>query len=160
MTDQTELFPVSDADLSRLRDRLAAAADRRGLLDIAYRVVDSPIGPLLLAATDRGLVRVAFESEGFDAVLDTLATKVSPSILSAPARLDPIAVQLDDYFAHRRQRFDVPFLQLSAFFLKAVLAAIPALLLLGVLLFFAGKGLQAYFPELVHTKILISFPNG
>ncbi|NLG46386.1 methylated-DNA--[protein]-cysteine S-methyltransferase [Gordonia sp. (in: high G+C Gram-positive bacteria)] len=128
MTDQTELFPVSDADLSRLRDRLAAAADRRGLLDIAYRVVDSPIGPLLLAATDRGLVRVAFESEGFDAVLDTLATKVSPSILSAPARLDPIAVQLDDYFAHRRQRFDVPLdFRLSSGFRQIVQQYLPTI---------------------------------
>ena len=70
------------------------------------------------------------------------------------------AVYGDDPVAASVQRFDVPFLQLSTFFLKAVLAAIPALLLLGVLLFFAGKGLQAYFPELVHTKILISFPNG
>lgn len=70
------------------------------------------------------------------------------------------AVYGDDPIAASVQRFDVPFLQLSAFFLKAVLAAIPALFLLGALLFFAGKGLQAYFPELVHTKILISFPDG
>jgi hypothetical protein len=58
------------------------------------------------------------------------------------------------------QRFEVPFLRLVAFFLKAVLAAIPALLLLGVLLYFAGKGLEAYFPELVRMKILITFPGG
>ena len=55
--------------------------------------------------------------------------------------------------------FDVPFTHLVAFFLKAVLAAIPALILLGVILWFAGAGLQALFPQLIKMKILIGFPN-
>jgi hypothetical protein len=58
------------------------------------------------------------------------------------------------------QSFDVPFLRLAAFFLKAVLAAIPALILLGAILYFMGKGLEAYFPELVRMKIMITFPSG
>lgn len=58
------------------------------------------------------------------------------------------------------RRFDVPFLRLALFFMKAVLAAIPALILLGAILFFMGKGLEAYFPELVRMKILITFPQG
>ena len=58
------------------------------------------------------------------------------------------------------RRFDVPFLHLMRFFLKAVLAAIPALILLGVILWFGGHLLQALFPSLVKKKILISFPNG
>ena len=58
------------------------------------------------------------------------------------------------------RRFDVPFLHLMTFFLKAVLAAIPALILLGVILWFGGHLLQALFPNLVKMKILISFPNG
>jgi hypothetical protein len=66
----------------------------------------------------------------------------------------------DDPVPAAVQRFDVPFLRLVAFFLKAVIAAIPALILLGVLLYFAGKGLEAYFPELVRMKILITFPGG
>jgi hypothetical protein len=57
------------------------------------------------------------------------------------------------------RRFDVPFLHLVKFFLKAVLAAIPALILLGVILWLAGAGLQALFPQLIKMKILISFPN-
>ncbi len=57
------------------------------------------------------------------------------------------------------QRFDVPFLHLVTFFLKAVLAAIPALILLTVILWFAGAALQSLFPELVKMKILISLPN-
>ncbi|HRQ27329.1 hypothetical protein [Hyphomicrobium sp.] len=66
----------------------------------------------------------------------------------------------DDPIPASVQRFDVPFVKLAAFFLKAVLAAIPALILLGVILYFAGKGLEAYFPDLVRMKILISFPGG
>ncbi|HRN83505.1 MAG TPA: hypothetical protein PK857_01690 [Hyphomicrobium sp.] len=66
----------------------------------------------------------------------------------------------DDPFPASVHRFDVPFIKLAAFFLKAVIAAIPALILLGILLYFAGKGLEAYFPDLVRMKILISFPGG
>ena len=65
----------------------------------------------------------------------------------------------DDPMPAAVTRFDVPFLRLVGFFLKAVIAAIPALVLLGTILWFAGKGLEAYFPELVRMKILISFPN-
>ncbi len=57
------------------------------------------------------------------------------------------------------RRFDVPFLHLVSFFLKAVLAAIPALILLTAILWVAGSALEAMFPELIKMKILISFPN-
>lgn len=102
------LFPIAGDDLTRLRERLARAARDSGLLDIAYRTVDSPVGPLLLAATSRGLVRVAFEREGFDTVLGELAERVSPRILSEDGRLDDAARQLDDYFGGRRRAFDLP----------------------------------------------------
>ncbi len=82
-----------------------------------------------------------------------------PSSYLARTRHAP-AVYGDDPVPASVQRFDVPFLRLVAFFLKAVLAAIPALMLLGVILFFAGKGLEAYFPELVRMKIMITFPGG
>jgi methylated-DNA-[protein]-cysteine S-methyltransferase len=90
-----------------LHARLAALAEREGLLDLSYRTVDSPFGPLLLAATPEGLVRVAFEREGHDAVLARLATDVSPRILRTPRRLDDAARQLEEYFAGRRRAFDV-----------------------------------------------------
>ena len=77
-------------------------------MSIHYTHVDSPVGPLLLAATPKGLVRVAYETEGFDSVLEALATKLSPRVLEAPARLDAIAVELEEYFAGRRHEFDVP----------------------------------------------------
>jgi methylated-DNA-[protein]-cysteine S-methyltransferase len=99
----------SDADaLSRLRDRLGLAAEAEGLLDVAYTTVDSPVGALLLAATHKGLVRVAYDIEGHDRVLDTLAQKISPRVLRAPKRLDAAARELDEYFDGQRRVFDLP----------------------------------------------------
>ena len=108
MNDLLDAFPVEESDVDRLRGRLAAAAEAEGILDVAYRTVDTPVGPLLLAATQQGLVRVAYPNQGHDAVLQALADRISPRVLHAPARLDPVARQLDDYFAGRRRRFDVP----------------------------------------------------
>jgi methylated-DNA-[protein]-cysteine S-methyltransferase len=103
----TELFPIDPRTLDALHDRVVEAARRDGLLDVAYRTVDTPVGPLLLAATDAGLVRVAYEREDFDAVLGTLAERLSPRILRSPARLDDAARQLDEYFAGHRRAFDL-----------------------------------------------------
>lgn len=108
MNDLLDAFPVEESDVDRLRGRLAAAAEAEGILDVAYRTVDTPVGPLLLAATEQGLVRVAYPNQGHDAVLQALADRISPRVLHAPARLDPVVRQLDDYFAGRRRRFDVP----------------------------------------------------
>ena len=99
---------VTPAELGRLHDRLVAGAEAGGLLDVAYRTLDSPVGPLLLAATPSGLVRVAFGIEGFDTVLEELSDRISPRILRAPARLDVAAHQLGEYFAGERRRFTVP----------------------------------------------------
>jgi methylated-DNA-[protein]-cysteine S-methyltransferase len=107
---------------SALRDRLAALAERRGILDVSYRVVDSPLGPLLLAATGKGLVRVAFRREDHDSVLDRLASDISPRILRAPQRLDKTARELDEYFAGKRRAFTVPVdLRLARGFRRSVL---------------------------------------
>ncbi len=95
------------AEIGALRNRLALAADREGILDVAYTTVDTPVGPLLLAATERGLVRVAFEREGHDQVLQQLAAKVSPRIVRAPQRLDAAARQITEYFAGSRTKFDL-----------------------------------------------------
>jgi methylated-DNA-[protein]-cysteine S-methyltransferase len=100
--------PSDVGTLARLRLRLGLAAEDEGLLDIAYTTVDSPVGPLLLAATPQGLVRVAYEIEGHDRVLDALSQRLSPRVLRAPKRLDAAARELDEYFAGRRQAFDLP----------------------------------------------------
>jgi methylated-DNA-[protein]-cysteine S-methyltransferase len=84
-----------------------AAAD--GLLDVAYASVDSPLGPLVVAATPRGLVRVAYTEPGSeDDVLEDLAARVSPRMLEAPERLDDPRRELDEYFAGHRKEFDLP----------------------------------------------------
>lgn len=100
-------FPIAGDDLTALASRLTTGAEQTGLLDIAYDTVDSPIGPLLLAATEHGLIRLAFEREGFDAVLEGLAVKVSPRILREQSRVEPAAGQLAEYFAGRRRRFEL-----------------------------------------------------
>jgi methylated-DNA-[protein]-cysteine S-methyltransferase len=107
----------------RLHARLAAAASDAGILDVAYRVIDTPVGALLLAATEHGLVRVAYSREDHDKVLEQLATRISARILRAPARLDLAASELDEYFAGRRNLFDLPLdFQLSHGFRRTVLA--------------------------------------
>ncbi|MCS3778608.1 methylated-DNA--[protein]-cysteine S-methyltransferase [Tsukamurella ocularis] len=105
---ETLSAPADTDALARLRARLTADAEADGLLDIAYTVIDSPVGGLLLAATERGLVRVAYAREDHDAVLATLAEKVSPRVLRAPRRLDGAARELDEYFAGTRTAFDLP----------------------------------------------------
>lgn len=100
--------PADTATLAALHARLVAAAAEQDLLDLAYRTVDSPIGALLVAATPRGVVRVAFELEGHDDVLTALSTTVSPRVLHAPQRLDAAARELDEYFTGRRTAFDLP----------------------------------------------------
>jgi len=85
---------------------LTERAAAEGLLDVAYATVDSPLGSLLVAATPRGLVRLSYGAEG--EVLEDLAGRLSPRILEAPARLDEVRRELDEYFDGRRSGFDVP----------------------------------------------------
>lgn len=96
-----------EAALARLHSRLTTGAQEHDLLDVAYTVIPSPVGELLLAATPFGLARVAFGREGHDAVLEDLAQRISPRILSAPERLAEPARQLGEYFAGTRQRFEL-----------------------------------------------------
>jgi methylated-DNA-[protein]-cysteine S-methyltransferase len=129
MKDMATLLPAPTAsEVDALRARLADRAEQAGLLDVAYRTVDSPVGTLLLAATPAGAVRVAFEREGLDDVLATLAARLSPRIIAARRRLDPVARQLDEYFAHRREAFDVPVdLSLASGFRRRVLEYLPTI---------------------------------
>jgi methylated-DNA-[protein]-cysteine S-methyltransferase len=105
--DLAKHFTVEQDHLRRLHVRLERDAQAGDLLDIAYRTVDSAVGPLLLAATPRGMLRVAFANEDHDSVLQNLAERVSPRVLEAPTRLDPVVRQLDEYFTGRRNSFDV-----------------------------------------------------
>jgi methylated-DNA-[protein]-cysteine S-methyltransferase len=84
------------------------AADER-LIDVAYTTTDSPFGDLLVATTRRGLVRLGFlhTGDGVEAVVEELAERVSPRVLHAPARLDDVRRQLDEYFAGSRRKFEL-----------------------------------------------------
>ena len=122
------LRDVDQPTLQRLRDALAEKAAEARLLDLAYRRVDSPLGPLLLVATERGLIRVAFASQDHDRVLDQLAGTISPRVLEAPRRLDPAARELDEYFAGTRQAFDLPLdLTTTGEFRRAVQLLLPTI---------------------------------
>ena len=128
--DDAELFanlsPIGDTELQALRDRLAARAEAAELLDVAYRTIDTPVGTLLLAATPLGLVRIAYDREGLDTVLSSLAAKLSPRILNSPKRLETAARQIEEYFARRRRQFDLPLdFSLSTGFRRLVLDALP-----------------------------------
>jgi methylated-DNA-[protein]-cysteine S-methyltransferase len=130
--DAADLFgPVTSPTPTQLRvlhDGLAAKAEKDGLLDVAYRTVDTPVGTLLLAATPIGLARVAFQSEGIDTVLEGLAGTLSPRILHAPRRLDDTARQLEEYFSGGRHRFGLPLdLRLSRGFRRTVLTYLPGI---------------------------------
>jgi methylated-DNA-[protein]-cysteine S-methyltransferase len=104
LADRGEVARRSRAAADRLGD--LAAAD--GLLDVAFSELGSPVGDLLVAVTPKGLVRVAFESEGWEEVLAELASRVSPRILASDRATGEVRRELDEYFGHRRDRFDLP----------------------------------------------------
>jgi methylated-DNA-[protein]-cysteine S-methyltransferase len=93
-------------DLDR---RFRDAAVEARLLDAGYDIVDSPVGPLLVAATDQGLLRVSFDGGGDpEAALDQIARLAGPRVLRAPRAVEVAHAELDEYFAGRRRAFDLP----------------------------------------------------
>lgn len=102
-----------------LRFRNAAAAEE--LLDVAYDLVDSPIGTLFAAATPLGLCRISYDAEP-DRQLESLARTFGLRVLRSPVPIDPLRRELDEYFEGRRQRFDLAVdLRLLADFNRRVL---------------------------------------
>jgi methylated-DNA-[protein]-cysteine S-methyltransferase len=89
-------------------NRLIGRAEAEGLVDVAYTETDTPVGRLLVAATRQGLVRVSFHGERHDDVLVELAERLSPRVLEAPARLDEVRRELDEYFEGSRHEFELP----------------------------------------------------
>jgi methylated-DNA-[protein]-cysteine S-methyltransferase len=96
-------------DAARAAGRAASAARAEGLADVSYSIEPSPLGDLVVAVTPRGLIRIAYGAEErADTVLEELARRVSPRVLEAPAALDEVRRELDEYFAGKRTSFDVP----------------------------------------------------
>lgn len=96
---------ASRRDAATAASRLADEAARQDLLDVAYAGVDTPLGAAVVAATRRGLVRVGLPGEASERLLEELAEELSPRVLEAPLRLDPVRRELDEYFAGRRREF-------------------------------------------------------
>jgi methylated-DNA-[protein]-cysteine S-methyltransferase len=97
---------VDPADAAAAAARFAASAPA----DVHYALVDTPVGTLVAAATQRGLVTLSYTDifGGSDGVLDWVAAKLSPRMLEAPARLDDVRRELDEYFEGHRRTFDLP----------------------------------------------------
>jgi methylated-DNA-[protein]-cysteine S-methyltransferase len=97
-------------EAAALAARTAARAADDGVAQIAYALVDAPVGRLVAVATPHGLVRLAYEIEngGLDSVLDVVARRLSPAIVEAPGKLDGVRRELDEYFGGRRRAFDLP----------------------------------------------------
>jgi methylated-DNA-[protein]-cysteine S-methyltransferase len=89
-------------------EKLAERAAAEGLLDVAYTTTDSPFGPLLLAKTPRGLIRLGLPNQDDEELLAELAQRVSPRVLEAPAELDEVRRELDLYFEGKLDRFELP----------------------------------------------------
>jgi methylated-DNA-[protein]-cysteine S-methyltransferase len=92
----------------RAAARMALRAHDAGLLDVGYGYADTPFGRMLVAVTPRGLVRVAFEPEAPDDVLEELTERLSPRVLEAPIAVDAVRRELDEYFDGKRRVFDIP----------------------------------------------------
>jgi methylated-DNA-[protein]-cysteine S-methyltransferase len=110
---EKQLGRAARADVSagaaRAAGDLAERAAHEHLLDVAYTTLDSPVGPVLVAATRRGLVRISFGAiYDEEAVLADLSARVSPRVVEAPSYFDAVRRELDEYFHGQRTRFDLP----------------------------------------------------
>jgi methylated-DNA-[protein]-cysteine S-methyltransferase len=116
---------IDQAAIDNAINGLKARAAEEGLLDVAYATADSPFGPLLLAKTQNGLVRVGLPNQDSNELLVDLAERVSPRVLEAPKELDEVRRELDLYFDGKLDSFDLPLdWRLSGGFRQRVLRAI------------------------------------
>ncbi|HET6507760.1 MAG TPA: methylated-DNA--[protein]-cysteine S-methyltransferase [Baekduia sp.] len=105
--DSTPALPAVDAAALDAATRRFLDAARP---DVAYAVLDSPVGELVAAVTPTGLVRLAYEDfhGGVDPILEDLSRRLSPRVLEDPRRLDAVRRELDEYFNNTRTDFDLP----------------------------------------------------
>jgi methylated-DNA-[protein]-cysteine S-methyltransferase len=90
-----------------LDSRFRNAAAEEGLLDAAYDLVDSPVGPLFVATSKRGLCRISYDAEPEQEV-ERLAHAFGVRVLRSPKPIDAARRELDEYFDGKRQSFDLP----------------------------------------------------
>lgn len=116
---------TAESALHRLDLRFRHLASAAGLVDVTSDLAESPLGVLLVAATEGGLCRVSFQGEE---ALDELASTLGRRVLRLPGGVDQARRQLDEYFAGRRHAFDLSLdLAVRSFFQAGVLAALADL---------------------------------
>ncbi|HET8571718.1 MAG TPA: methylated-DNA--[protein]-cysteine S-methyltransferase [Candidatus Limnocylindria bacterium] len=103
--NEIERLSALQTDASAALAGFRRRAAEEGLLDVAYAELDSPLGPLTAYVTPRGLVRLAYDRADVD--LPEVSARVSPRVIEAPERTDEVRRELDEYFAGRRQHFDL-----------------------------------------------------
>ena len=91
---------------NNLDRRFRDAAARSGLLDAGYDLVDSPLGRLLVASSDRGILRISYDADVEEQV-GWLSRVAGRNVLRSPRQVDPVRRELDEYFEGRRQAFDL-----------------------------------------------------
>jgi methylated-DNA-[protein]-cysteine S-methyltransferase len=94
----------TERELTDAKYAVTRRADLSNLIDVAYASVDSPLGPLVAAATRKGLACLHYGED--DEALQQLADKISPRLMHAPTQLDEVRRELDEYFEGKRKRFD------------------------------------------------------
>lgn len=100
--------PDMEAASREAADAVTALARRRGLVDVAYSVMDTPLGGLLVATTRQGLVRLEFPDVRLDDILEDLAEAISPRVLEDPRGTERVRRELDAYFEGRIHRLRTP----------------------------------------------------
>jgi methylated-DNA-[protein]-cysteine S-methyltransferase len=91
---------------TELDERFRAAAAEEGLLDVAYDLVETPLGELFVGVSDHGLCVISYEPEP-EREIERLARRFGSRVLRSPRPVDPTRRQLHEYFEGRRRRFDV-----------------------------------------------------
>ena len=87
--------------------RFREAATETGLVDVSFDIADTPVGPLLLAVTERGICRISYNPEP-DRDAEVLARTFGVRVLRAPRQVDHVRRELEEYFEGRRHAFDLP----------------------------------------------------
>jgi methylated-DNA-[protein]-cysteine S-methyltransferase len=103
-----EATSPAGVDLGALGDAIAARAAAEGLVEVAVGRVETPVGTLLAASTERGLVRLSFPRPDREEMIDELAAVIGPRVVELPDRFDRLRRQLEEYFEGRRRQFDLP----------------------------------------------------
>ena len=100
-------LPAASFDRDALLEGVRSRAEHAGLVDVAYGIADSPLGPLTVLVTRAGLLAIHYQDDPLEVTLQATADRVSPRVLEAPERTDAVRRELDEYFAGHRTSFDL-----------------------------------------------------